>query len=154
MLAPQGECTKKSCSAVLTASVTGPPIGSSSTALSLNLVLDPRQADEITSCYAVTGSGALGTVYTANFVGQICPSMEQFNLSGNLAISTTDLCASPWQAMSGELNAFGRNHTAGPTPMPTSKPRGHPPNPIWAVGESAVGIVGTATQRPAPCPSP
>ena len=154
-LAPSGVCTKANCSGSFTASLAGPPIGVTSETLTLNLVLDPRQANTITGCYPTAGYGGLGNGYSATFVGEICPAYAYFKLSGTVGLNTADLCTSPWQALSGQLSAYGEIQTFGPTPLLFGKPGSkHPPNPIWPVDQAVVSIVGVASQLPAPCPQP
>lgn len=154
-LAPSGVCTKTSCSGSFTGSLAGPPIGATSETLTLNLALDPRQPSTVTRCYTTVGYGGLGNGYRSTFVGEICPSYDHFTLSGNVELSTADLCASPWQVLSGQLSAYGQVHTIGPTPAPLAKPGPqHATNPIWPIDQALVSIVGVASLLPAPCPSP
>jgi len=152
-LVPNGECTKNQCSGIFSAALSGPPVGGTSVSLNLTLSLNPRQTTAVAGCYETLGSGSLGDSYGANLVGQLCLAYDHFTLSANIEIAG-NLCASPWQAMSGQLTAFGRIHTIGPTPAPPKSRPGHPANPIWPVGEAVVSIVGTASELPAPCPSP
>jgi len=153
-LVPNGECTKSQCFGIFSAAVSGPPVGGTSVSLNLRLSLNPRQTTAVAGCYATVGSGSLGDSYTAGVVGELCLAYDHFTLSANIEIGTANPCAAPWQAMSGELTAFGRIHTIGPTPAPPKSRPNHPANPIWPVSEAVVGIVGTASELPAPCPAP
>jgi len=154
-LAPSGVCTRTSCPGSFTASLAGLPIGATSETLTLNLVLDPRQAGTVTSCYPTTGYGGLANGYSATFAGEICPAYAYFKLSGTVGLNTADLCASPWQVMSGQLSAFGEIQTFGAAHLVYAKPGSkHPPNPIWPIDQAIVSIVGVASQLPPPCPQP
>ena len=154
-LAPSGVCTKTSCSGSFTASLAGLPIGATSEILTLNLLLDPRQASSVTGCYPTGGYGGLSDGYWATFVGVVCPAYAYFTLSGNIELNTADLCASPWQVMSGHLSAYGAIQTIGAAHLTFAKPGSkHPPNPIRAIDQALVSIVGVAAQLPPPCPQP
>jgi len=151
-LAPTGTCTKTQCSGSLSGSLSGSPIGVSAASLSLNLSLDLSQG--FGGCYPTSGSGTVGENYDIAINGKLCPAYDHFNLSAHAEINSSDLCGAPWQAMAGQLNAFGQIHTAGPTPVPPKGHRGHAVNPIAPVDQAVIAIVGTASQLPAPCPSP
>jgi hypothetical protein len=133
-------CTTTGCTATLSASLSGPPLGK--TTFDLNLV---SSSAAITSngCVAATGTGGLNNnTYTVVFSGQVCNDLTNsiFTVNGTVQIVPHPEVPGLGTVGSGNLSALGALH------LPCL-PIGKAPFPA-ATAEMVVGIIGVTGRIP------